>query len=245
MPKAKQVVATIKNGSKSYGDGGTKVRALNKVNAEFKEGVFTAIMGPSGSGKSTMLQCLAGLDRLTSGKVHINGIDLAKTNDQELTKLRRDNVGFIFQAFNLIPTLTAKENIILPQTIAGNKYDKEWFDAVIKTLGLNDRLKHLPSELSGGQQQRVAAARALIARPSIVFADEPSGNLDSNSGRELLEFMRSAVDDFGQAIVMVTHDANAASYADRVIFLDDGQIVAEMKNPTSDKILDKLKKLGG
>ena len=239
------LAASMKSGTKTYGEDGTMVRALNKVSIDFEQGKFTAIMGPSGSGKSTLLQCIAGLDQLTSGKVTLGGKNITEMKDAALTKLRRDNVGFIFQAFNLIPTLTAKENITLPQTIAGNDYDQDWFDKVVKTLGLQDRLKHLPSELSGGQQQRVAAARALIARPEIVFADEPSGNLDSNSGRELLEFMRSAVDDFGQAIVMVTHDAHAASYADRVVFLDDGKIVDEMSKPTTGKILDKLKKLGG
>ncbi len=238
------LAASMRSGTKKYGEGSTMVQALNRVNVDFQQGKFTAIMGPSGSGKSTLLQCIAGLDQLSSGKVTLGGQNISNMKDARLTKLRRDNVGFIFQAFNLIPTLTAKENIILPQTIAGKGYDQEWFDRVVRTLGIEDRMKHLPSELSGGQQQRVAAARALIARPEIVFADEPSGNLDSKSGRELLEFMRAAVDEFGQAIVMVTHDAHAASYADRVIFLDDGKIVDEMTKPTTAKILDKLKKLG-
>jgi len=241
---AKRPVASMKDGVKTYGKGDTAVHALNGINIEIADGQFTAIMGPSGSGKSTLLQCLAGLDSLTSGNVNIAGTDISKIKDKELTLLRRSSVGFIFQAFNLVPTLTAEENILLPLTIAKKTPEKKWLDKVIGTLRITERLSHIPSELSGGQQQRVAAARALVSRPEIIFADEPSGNLDSKSGIELLSFMRKAVDDLGQSIVMVTHDPNAASFADRVIFLDDGKIVDEMSNPTSAKIFDKLKKIG-
>lgn len=242
--KSKSAVATMADGVKIYGKGDTEVRALDGVDIEIKSGQFTAIMGPSGSGKSTLLQCIAGLDTLSSGSVHIGRTNLSKIKDKKLTLLRREKVGFIFQAFNLVPTLTAKENILLPLTIAKQKVNQKWFDAVITTLKLTDRLSHTPSELSGGQQQRVAAARALVSRPEIIFADEPSGNLDSKSGIELLSFMRKAVDKLDQSIVMVTHDPNAAAYADRVIFLDDGKIVDEMKSPTASKIFDRLKKLG-
>ena len=238
------VVALMHDGRKTYGKGDTEVHALDGVSVEIHNAEFTAIMGPSGSGKSTLLQCLAGLDTLTSGEVKIDGVSLHKIKDKKLTLLRRQKVGFIFQAFNLVPTLTAMENILLPLTIAKRRVDKAWFKKVIDTLKLGERLKHTPSELSGGQQQRVAAARALVSRPKIIFADEPSGNLDSRSGIELLKFMRAAVDNLGQAIVMVTHDPNAASYADRVIFLDDGKIVDEMKNPTPAKILDRMKQIG-
>ena len=242
--KTKNVVAEIKNAIKQYGEDDTKVLALNKVSAEFERGVFTAIMGPSGSGKSTLLQCLAGLDTLTSGSVTIGGVHVDGISDKELTLLRRQKIGFIFQSFNLIPTLTAKENILLPLSIAGESYDEQWFNDLVKTLGIEDRLNHIPSELSGGQQQRVAAARALAARPEIIFADEPSGNLDSKSGANLLAFLKKAVTDYDQAIVMVTHDVNAASYADRILFLDDGKVVDEMRKPTPAKVLDRLKKLG-
>ena len=237
-------VATMRNGKKVYGKGDAEVHALAGVDINIGNGEFTAIMGPSGSGKSTLLQCLAGLDTLTDGSVHIGDVNLGTIKDKQLTLLRREKIGFIFQAFNLVPTLTAKENILLPLTIAKKKVDQVWFDKVISTLNIGDRLDHIPTQLSGGQQQRVAAARALVARPKIIFADEPSGNLDSKSGIELLDFMRSAVDDLGQAIVMVTHDPNAAKYADRVVFLDDGKVVDEMRKPTSAKIFDRLKKIG-
>lgn len=228
---------------KVYGDGPTAVRALDGITMEIPTGEFTAIMGASGSGKSTLLHCLAGLDNLTSGHVLIGETDLATLDDAALTRLRRDRVGFIFQAYNLIPTLTAGENISLPLSIANKKPDDSWFKAVVETLNLSDRLTHRPSQLSGGQQQRVAAARALITRPDIVFADEPSGNLDSRSGQQLLEFLRRAVDDFGQTIVMVTHDANAAAFADRAVFLADGRVVDELAAPTADRILDRIKSL--
>ena len=228
---------------KIYGDGPTAVRALDGITLEIPGGEFTAIMGASGSGKSTLLHCLAGLDNLTSGQVLIGETDLASLDDAALTRLRRDRVGFIFQAYNLIPTLTAGENISLPLSIAKRKPDDPWFKAVVETLNLSDRLTHRPSQLSGGQQQRVAAARALITRPDIVFADEPSGNLDSRSGHQLLEFLRRAVDEFGQTIVMVTHDANAAAFADRAVFLADGRVVDELMEPTADRILDQVKRL--
>jgi putative ABC transport system ATP-binding protein len=228
---------------KVYGDGDAAVEALQGVSVELAAGEFTAIMGPSGSGKSTLMHCLAGLDAPTSGRVFIGETDLTELNDKRLTKLRRDQVGFVFQAFNLVPTLTAGENIRLPLDIAGRDVDEAWFDQVVDTIALRDRLSHRPSQLSGGQQQRVAGARALVSRPAIVFADEPTGNLDSRSGAELLAFLRSAVKDHGQTIVMVTHDASAASYADRVIFLADGRIVDEMRDPTADRVLDKIKSL--
>jgi len=228
---------------KIYGEGDAEVRALDGVTATFQQGEFTAIMGPSGSGKSTLLHCMAGLDRLTAGSVHIGDVELGSLKEKDLTLLRRRSVGFIFQAFNLIPTLTAAENIELPLAIAGNKAEASWREQVVGAVGLADRLRHRPSELSGGQQQRVAAARALVSRPEIVFADEPSGNLDSTSGEELLGFMRSAADDYGQTIVMVTHDPKAASFADRVIFLKDGKIVDELPQPDAGEIYDKLKAL--
>jgi putative ABC transport system ATP-binding protein len=229
---------------KIYGHGDAAVRALDGITLDFAAGRFTAIMGPSGSGKSTLLHCMAGLDRLTQGKVFIGDADLTTLDEKRLTTLRRDKVGFVFQAYNLVPTLTASENITLPIDIAGRKPDRSWYDTVIDTVGLRDRLTHRPSELSGGQQQRVAAARALVSRPEIVFADEPTGNLDSRSSAELLEFMRKAVGEFGQTIVMVTHDPNAASYADRVVFLADGRVVDEMTEPTADRVLDRMKSLG-
>ncbi|MCP3973677.1 MAG: ABC transporter ATP-binding protein [bacterium] len=231
-------------GSKIYGEGDTEVRALDGVTAEFEKGVFTAIMGPSGSGKSTLLHCVAGLDVLTGGEVFISGIELGSLKDKELTLLRREKVGFVFQAFNLIPTLSARENVLLPLLIAGDDHDEAWFDQVVGILGLGDRLSHRPSELSGGQQQRVAAARALVARPDIIFADEPSGNLDSKSAAELLDFMRRAVKEFGQTIVMVTHDPVAASYADRVVVLEDGKIVDELHDPTTDSVIDRMRQFG-
>lgn len=230
---------------KVYGKGGTEVRALDGVTVSFERGRFTAIMGPSGSGKSTLMHCLAGLDRLTAGSVQVGGTDLSGLSDKELTTLRRDKIGFVFQSFNLVPTLTAIENITLPLTLGGRKPDPEWLDQVIAAVGLGDRLTHKPSELSGGQQQRVAVARALVSRPEIIFGDEPTGNLDSRSSAEILRFMRHAVDALGQTIVMVTHDPVAASYADRVVFLADGKVVSEMEQPTAERILDHLKRLGG
>ncbi|MGH2653612.1 MAG: ABC transporter ATP-binding protein [Actinomycetota bacterium] len=228
---------------KVFGEGPAAVEALRGITLDLEAGRFTAIMGPSGSGKSTLLHCLAGLDLPTSGTVFIGEVDLTTLDDKRLTLLRRDRVGFVFQAYNLVPTLTAAENITLPLDIAGRDVDRAWFDTVIDTVGLRDRLTHRPSELSGGQQQRVAGARALVSRPTIVFADEPTGNLDSRSSAELLEFLRSAVDDHGQTIVMVTHDATAASRADRVVFLGDGLVVDEMRSPTAEGILDRLKLL--
>jgi putative ABC transport system ATP-binding protein len=233
--------ARAEDAVKVYGEGAAQVRALDGISLEFGAGVFTAIMGPSGSGKSTLLHCLAGLDSLTEGRTFIGDVDLTTLRDRELTLLRREKIGFVFQAFNLIPTLNAAENITLPQAIAGTKPDSSWYEQVIETLGLADRLRHRPSELSGGQQQRVAAARALVARPEIVFADEPSGNLDSKSGSELLGFMRAAVTDLGQTIVMVTHNPLDAAYADRVVFLADGRAVDEMLDPTAERVLDHLK----
>ena len=238
------VAARIDEGLKIYGEGDTEVRALDGVTAQFESGRFTAIMGPSGSGKSTLMHCVAGLDELTSGTVHIGETELGSLSDKDLTLLRREQVGFVFQAFNLIPTLSARENVLLPLLIAGEDHDEAWFDQVIGILGLGDRLTHRPSELSGGQQQRVAAARALVSRPAIVFADEPSGNLDSQAAAELLDFMRRAVKEFGQTIVMVTHDPVAASYADRVVFLEDGKIVDELQDPTTDSVIDRMRQFG-
>jgi putative ABC transport system ATP-binding protein len=227
-----------------YGRGATEVRALDGVTIEFERGRLTAIMGPSGSGKSTLLHCLAGLDALTSGKVFIGDTDLTTLKDNELTVLRRDRVGFVFQAFNLIPTLTAEENVTLPVALAGHRPDSTWVTTLVESLGIADRVRHRPSELSGGQQQRVAAARAMVTRPELIFADEPTGNLDSKSATELLTLTRAAVEGFGQTVVMVTHDARAASFADRVVFLADGRIVDELTSPTMDQILDTLKRLG-
>jgi putative ABC transport system ATP-binding protein len=231
--------------TKVYGRGGTEVRALDQVSAAMPGGQFTAVMGPSGSGKSTLMHCLAGLDTLTSGHAYLGDIDLGSLSDRDLTRVRREQIGFIFQAYNLIPTLSAKENITLPMDLARRKYDRPWLDAVIDTVGLRDRLKHRPSELSGGQQQRVAVARALAGRPRVIFADEPTGNLDSRAGGEILQFMRSAVTDLGQTIVMVTHDPVAAAYADSVLFLADGNIVDHMSRPTSTAVLDRMKAFGG
>ena len=228
---------------KVYGSGDTEVRALDGVSVDIDEGRFTAIMGPSGSGKSTLMHCMAGLDSLTSGQVLIADVDLTTLNDKQLTLLRREQVGFVFQAFNLVPTLSAEENITLPLSLAGTSADPVWFDEVITTVGLADRLHHRPSELSGGQQQRVAVARALVSRPHITFADEPTGNLDSNAGHEILAFMRQAVDDLGQTIVMVSHDPVAAAHADRILFLVDGQITSEMADPTAALVIDRMKEL--
>ncbi|WP_432973353.1 ABC transporter ATP-binding protein [Dactylosporangium sp. CA-233914] len=228
---------------KVYGSGEAQVIALHGVSVELERGHFTAIMGPSGSGKSTLMHTLAGLDSVTRGEIFVGDTRLTGMSDRALTDLRRTKVGFIFQQFNLLPTLTAQENILLPLSIAGRKADPAWYDTVIKTVGLVDRLGHRPSQLSGGQQQRVACARALVSRPEVIFADEPTGNLDSRSGAEVLSFLRNSVREYGQTIVMVTHDPNAASYADRVIFLADGRIVDELREPTADAVLDKLKGL--
>jgi putative ABC transport system ATP-binding protein len=228
---------------KVYGEGDTQVVALDGVTVTFGQGEFTAIMGPSGSGKSTLMQTMAGLDTLTSGEVWIGEVPLSTLNDKGLTALRRDQVGFIFQQFNLLPTLTAEENITLPLDIAGRKPDPEWLDQVITAVGLKGRLGHRPTELSGGQQQRVACARALASRPAVIFADEPTGNLDSRSGAEVLSFLQKSVRELGQTIVMVTHDAVAAAYADRIVFLADGRLVSELRDPTSDAVLDEIKRL--
>jgi putative ABC transport system ATP-binding protein len=236
--------ARVVSGVKVYGTGETAVRALDDVSADFAGGRFTAIMGPSGSGKSTLLHCLAGLDRLTSGRVLIGEIDLGALDDKAMTLLRRERIGFVFQAFNLVPTLTAGENVVLPLTLGGHKPDREWVDHLARSLGIADRLGHRPSELSGGQQQRVATARALVTRPDLLFADEPTGNLDSKSATELLVQIRQAVDDYHQSVVMVTHDPRAAAYADRVLFLADGGIVRELLDPTADLVLDAIRELG-
>ena len=229
---------------KIYGQGEAEVRALDGVSVEFESARMTAIMGPSGSGKSTLLHCLAGLDRLTRGQIFLGDTELSSLSEKELTLIRRDRIGFVFQAYNLVPTLDALENITLPMSLARKKPDPEWLDTVVTTVRLGDRLKHRPAELSGGQQQRVAVARALLSRPAIVFADEPTGNLDSRSGAEILTFMRQAVDDLGQTTVIVTHDPVAAGYANRIVFLADGKIVDEMIDPTADRVLDRMKRLG-
>ena len=229
---------------KQYGKGDAAVHALAGITFAAEPGKFTAIMGPSGSGKSTLLHCLAGLDSLSSGQVFIGDTDLSTLNDRQLTELRRTKVGFVFQAFNLIPTLSARENMVLPVMLGGDKIDEAWFDQVVGAVGLADRLKHRPSELSGGQQQRVAVARALASKPEIIFADEPTGNLDSVSGVEILQFMRAAVDQFGQTIVMVTHDPYAAAHADRAVFLADGEIVADLDDPGADGIIEQIKRIG-
>jgi putative ABC transport system ATP-binding protein len=238
------VAARTVNAVKVYGKGDTAVTALDGISVEFARGHFTAIMGPSGSGKSTLLHCLAGLDTLTTGEIFIGSTELGSLSERHLTLLRRDRVGFIFQAYNLVPTLSAQDNITLPLAIAGRKADKEAFDDVVDSMHLRDRLRHRPAELSGGQQQRVAAARALVSRPEIIFADEPTGNLDSKSGLELLAFMRKAVDEKGQTIVMVTHDPGAASHAERVVFLGDGKVVHEITGPTTEAVFEVMKNLG-
>jgi putative ABC transport system ATP-binding protein len=227
-----------------YGEGEAAVDALAGVTVAFPGGRFAAIMGPSGSGKSTLMHILAGLDRPTSGVVRIGGVELTELGDRDLTQLRRDRIGFIFQTFNLLPVLNARENILLPLSIAGRKPDQEWFDVLVDTVGIRDRLTHRPAELSGGQQQRVAVARALISRPTVVFADEPSGNLDSKASNDVLELLRHAVDDFGQTVVMVTHDAHAASFADRLLVLADGRIVHDGDAVTSEQALDLMKSVG-
>ncbi len=229
---------------KVYGKGQAEACALNGISIGFAKGQFSAIMGPSGSGKSTLLHCLAGLDRLTSGKAYIGGTDLSNLDDRQLTLLRRDSIGFVFQAFNLVPTLTAKENILLPLLLASRSGDPAWIDHIVSTVGLAHRLSHRPDELSGGQQQRVAVARALASRPEVIFADEPTGNLDSRSGTQLLSFLRTAVDQLGQTIIMVTHDPVAASHADRAIFLNDGQVVDEIAQPTPRLVLDRMNDFG-
>jgi len=243
-PQTSTIAASTTSATKVYGSGDDAVYALRDVSVDFYEGQFTAIMGPSGSGKSTLMHCIAGLDELTSGSAIIDGTDLSTLKDKSLTELRREKIGFVFQSFNLVPTLTANENIRLPLMLGNNKGDEAWIQKVIDTVHLQDRLTHRPSELSGGQQQRVAVARALASQPRIIFADEPTGNLDSITGAEILTFMRKAVDDLGQTIVMVTHDPVAAAYADRIIFLADGHIVNEMTEPTAARVLDLMKSLG-
>jgi putative ABC transport system ATP-binding protein len=243
-PAVLTVAARAVHAVKVFGSGATEVRALDDVTVDFESGRMTAIMGPSGSGKSTLLQCMAGLDSLTSGAVFIDDVELGRLDDRRLTRLRRERIGFIFQAFNLVPTLTARENITLPLALGGRPVDEDWMDRLVRALRLEDRLRHRPSELSGGQQQRVAAARAMITRPVLIFADEPTGNLDSRSATEMLEMIRTAVDEFGQTVVMVTHDPRAASYADRVDFVADGRIREQVDHPTMSGILDELKRLG-
>jgi putative ABC transport system ATP-binding protein len=244
LPALDGPAAATVHATKRYGAGETAVMALDDVTIEFGRRQFTAIMGPSGSGKSTLLHCIAGLDTLTSGQAFIGSVDLGTLDDNRLTVLRRDHVGFVFQAFNLVPTLTAEENMLLPLALAGRRPDEEWVALVVSILGLGDRLRHRPSELSGGQQQRAAVARALANRPEIIFADEPTGNLDSKSGASVLGFLRQAVTEMGQTIVMVTHDPVAASYADRVVFLSDGRVVDEMTKPTPERVLDRIKRFG-
>ena len=243
-PNATRIAACAVDATKIYGRADTEVRALDGISVGFEPGRFAAIMGPSGSGKSTLMHCMAGLDTLTAGEVYIGDVALSPLPERELTLLRRDKVGFIFQAYNLVPTLNALENITLPLDLAKSPHDKAWIDDVIRTVGLKDRLKHRPSELSGGQQQRVAVARALASRPEIVFADEPTGNLDSRTGAEILSFMQYAVRELGQTIVMVTHDPVAASYADRVVFLADGRIVDEILDPSAHAVLERMTHLG-
>ena len=238
------IAARAVDASKIYGEGEAEVRALNGVSVEFESARLTAIMGPSGSGKSTLLHCMAGLDNLTSGTIYLGDIDLTACNDKQLTLIRRDKLGFVFQAYNLVPTLNALENITLPMSLAGEKPDPEWLQTIVTTVRLEDRLTHRPSELSGGQQQRVAVARALLSRPEIVVADEPTGNLASRSGADILRFMRQAVEQLGQTTVMVTHDPIAASTADRIVFLADGKVVDEMFDPTTERVLDRIKSLG-
>jgi len=242
---AGRLAARVQGARRTYGVGATTVVALDDVTVGFAAGEFTAIMGPSGSGKSTLMHCMAGLDTLTSGQAFIGDTDLATLCDRDLTVLRRDRLGFVFQAFNLLPTLTAEENITLPADLAGRPVDRAWFDTVVSTLGLQERLTHRPAQLSGGQQQRTAVARALVSRPEVVFADEPTGALDSKASAELLRFLRSVVDGLGQTVVMVTHDPVAAAYADRVVFLVDGSVVEELAGPTRDSVLETMKRLGG
>lgn len=244
MSQNGSIAARVKDARKIYGEGDSAVHALAGVTEDFPSGQFTAIMGPSGSGKSTLLQTMAGLDQLTSGEAWLGDTEITGLSEKKLTRVRRDKVGFIFQAYNLVPTLTVKENITLPLDIAKVKPDQEWLDTVVKAVGMDDRLTHRPSELSGGQQQRAAVARALAARPDIIFADEPTGALDSATGAEMLTFMKQAVDQFGQTVVMVTHDPNTASYADRVLFLRDGRVADRLDNPTADTVFERMKSLG-
>ena len=232
------IVASAIDLTKVYGSKDNEVMALDHVNVEFKRGEMTAIMGPSGSGKSTLMHCMAGLDAPSSGKVMVEGLEVSSMNQKQLTDLRREQIGFIFQSFNLVPTLSAEENILLPLQIAKRPIDRDWFNQVVKVVCLEKRLTHRPSQLSGGQQQRVACARAIMARPSVIFADEPTGNLDSRSSREVLGFLRDSVRDYGQSIVMVTHDPRAASFADRVLVLADGNITRDMQHPTYNEILE-------
>jgi putative ABC transport system ATP-binding protein len=243
-PTANGVAVRAEDAVKVYGRGDAAVRALNGIDASFATGRYTAIMGPSGSGKSTLMHCLAGLDTLTSGRIVFGGVELSKLDEKGRTQLRRDRVGFVFQAFNLVPTLNVTENVLLPMSIAGREPDQAWVDQILDTLGLRDRLRHRPSELSGGQQQRVAVARALASRPEIVFADEPTGNLDSRASAELLDVLRRAVHEFGQTVVMVTHDPAAATYADEAIFLNDGRVVDRLEGPTAETVIERLTKLG-
>jgi putative ABC transport system ATP-binding protein len=245
VPAASHYAARALDATKGYGRGETAVRALAGVTVGIPNGRFTAVMGPSGSGKSTLMHCLAGLDDLTSGQVFVGDVELGRLSDRQLTELRRDRIGFVFQAFNLVPTLSARENITLPMDLAGRRPDKRWLQTVVDTVGLGNRLKHRPSELSGGQQQRVAVARALASQPTLIFADEPTGNLDSRAGAEILRFMRHAVDDLGQTIAMVTHDPVAAGYAHSVVFLADGRIVDQMDAPTPARVLERMKAFGG
>jgi putative ABC transport system ATP-binding protein len=244
-PAKTTMAASAHDAVKIYGRGETAVRALDAVTVGFERSRFTAIMGPSGSGKSTLMHCVAGLDRLTSGEVIVGGRELSALSERALTSLRRDAIGFVFQSFNLLPTLSARENITLPIALAGGKVDRAWLDEVVDTLGIADRLSHRPSELSGGQQQRVAVARTLVTRPDLIFADEPTGNLDSRAGGEILDFLRRAVSELGQTIVMVTHDPIAAARADRVLFLADGRVAGELQHPTADTVLDQVRALGG
>jgi putative ABC transport system ATP-binding protein len=239
-PPAAQAIDLVK----IYGKAEAAVHALAGVNVEFQRGQFTAVMGPSGSGKSTLMHCMAGLDTPTSGKAFVGDQDIGLLDDSGLTQMRRDRVGFVFQSFNLVPTLTARENITLPSDLAGKKIDQDWFDYLVGQLGIADRLSHRPQEMSGGQQQRAACARALIGRPDLIFADEPTGNLDSNSSSEMLAFLRRSVTEFNQSIVMVTHDPRGAAYADRVVFLADGSVVGELASPTADSVLEHMKQLG-
>jgi putative ABC transport system ATP-binding protein len=230
---------------KTYGTGQAAVNALAGVTVAFEQERFTTVMGPSGSGKSTLMHCMAGLDRPTSGKSFVGGIDIGSLNDAGLTRLRRDRVGFVFQSFNLVPTLTAAENLTLPLDLAGTKVDRDWFDHLVGELGIGDWLARRPNELSGGQQQRIACARALIGRPELVFADEPTGNLDSNASTEILSFLRMSVNELHQSIVMVTHDPRSAAYADRVVFLADGSVVGNLEQPTADSVLERMRELAG
>ena len=243
VPATATTAVVVRGATKVYGSGATQVRAVDGIDVDVAAGEFIAIMGPSGSGKSTLLHCMAGLDRLTEGSITIAGTELASLNDKQLTVLRREQVGFVFQAYNLVPTLDARANITLPVDLASGTLDRAWFDQIVDVLGLADRLDHRPSQLSGGQQQRVAAARALVTRPAVVFADEPTGALDSNSSAELLEFLRRASREFGQTIVMVTHDPAAASYAERILFLADGRVVDQLRDPGPDAVLERMKRL--